>query len=137
MRAYERRAVALLLRALVLALALPLASSGALPLWAQLAGVEGPHICRCGIQKHDCVCAKCDPEHEEDLLLTTESLTGRCGDDEIAFGGKAISAVLPPAASVVPFAGLAIGAAEAPDPVLIPESAPPTRPPRASSSLTT
>jgi len=125
---------ALLLRALVFALALPLATSGALPLWAQLAGIEAPHVCHCSIEKHDCVCAKCNPDHEEDLLITSESLTGRCGDDEVAFGGKALCAVLPAASILSPIASrIAI-----PSPVLasVPDlaRAPPTPPPRPSSS---
>ena len=95
---------ALLLRALVFALLLPLASSGALPVWAQLAGVEAPHVCHCSIEKHDCVCAKCNPELEEELLFTSESLLGRCGDDEVLFGAKAICAVLPASSIISPIA---------------------------------
>lgn len=125
-----------LLRALVFALAVPLASLGALPVWAWLAGVEAPHVCRCSIEKHDCVCSKCSPEHEEDLLITSESLSGRCGDDEVAFGGKAICAVLPAASVLSPVAGRV-----APGPPVArsksrPAPTPPTPPPRPSSSAT-
>lgn len=136
-RTPRRRAAALLLRVLVLVLAFPLASSGALPLWAQLAGVEGPHICQCGIKKHDCLCAKCDPEHEEDLLFTTESLTGRCGDDETVFGGKAICAVLAAPVTFVPFATRPLEAASEAALVPVPPPEPPTPPPRSSSSPVT
>jgi hypothetical protein len=132
-RKSERWAVALL-RALVVALALPLASSGALPFWAQLAGVEGPHVCHCSLEKHDCVCPKCNPDHEGEMLLTSESLKGRCGDDELAFAGKAICAVLPGASVLAPIAQRST--------LFVPESRtvfavarpPPTPPPRSSSS---
>lgn len=130
----EQRSLALWLRLLVLALAVPLMSSGALPLWALLAGVEAPHVCHCSIDKHDCVCAKCNPEHEEDFLVTSESLTGRCGDDEIAFGGKAICAVLPAPSILAPIASRTSIAL--PIPRLLSDLArpPPTPPPRPSSS---
>ena len=123
-----------MLRALIFALSLPLASSGALPVWARLVGVEGPHFCHCAIDKHDCVCAKCNPELEEELLLTSESLSGRCGDDEVAFGGKAICAVLPPSSVIAP-----VGDRIAIPPttmLLVSDFArpPPTPPPRLSSS---
>ena len=125
---------ALLLRALVFALVLPLATSGALPLWAQLAGVEAPHVCHCSIEKHDCVCARCNPDLEEDLLVTSESLTGRCGDDEVAFGGKAICAVLPAGSILAPIASRTSIASPVCVPVDDLARAPPTPPPRPSSS---
>ena len=104
-----------MLRALIFAVSLPLASSGALPVWARLVGVEGPHVCHCSIDKHDCVCAKCNPELEEELLLTSESLLGRCGDD--APVAERVS--LPPA-TILLVSDLA--------------RPPPTPPPRLSSS---
>lgn len=133
-RRNRTRWAATLLRALVLVLALPLASSGALPFWAQLAGVEGPHVCHCSIDKHDCVCPKCNPDHEEDMLFTSESLKGRCGDDEVAFGGKAICAVLPPPSILAPIASRTAIALVGFH--FIPDLArpPPTPPPRPSSS---
>ncbi|MBX3263530.1 MAG: hypothetical protein KF782_27915 [Labilithrix sp.] len=103
-RRRNQRWAIVLVRALVLALALPLASAGALPFWAQLAGVEAPHVCHCSIEKHDCVCPKCNPEHEEEMLLSSESLKGRCGDDDVAFAGKAICAVLPASSVLAPIA---------------------------------
>ncbi|HVJ89109.1 MAG TPA: hypothetical protein VM580_04840 [Labilithrix sp.] len=127
-----QRWAALLLRALVFALTLPLASSGALPLWARLVGVEGPHVCRCSIEKHDCDCVRCNPDHEESTF-TSESLTGRCGDDELAFGGKVLLSVLPASSVLAP---VSMGAA-----AFLPSvfrradfaRPPPTPPPRASS----
>jgi hypothetical protein len=123
-----------LLRALVFALALPLASSGALPFWVQIAGIEAPHVCHCSVDKHDCVCARCNPDHEEELLVTSESLKGRCGDDDVAFGGKALCAVLPPASVLAPVA--AHTTIERPSILLLSELVrpPPTPPPRQSSS---
>jgi hypothetical protein len=123
-----------LLRALVFALVLPLASSGALPFWAQLAGVDGPHVCHCSLEKHDCVCARCNPDHEDEMLLTSESLKGRCGDDELAFAGKAICAVLPPSTVLAPIASrlwIELPASRDISDVTLP---PPTPPPRSSSS---
>ena len=130
----KQRWVTSLLRAIVLALLLPLASSGALPFWAQLAGVEGPHVCHCSIEKHDCICPKCHPDHEEELLFSSESLTGRCGDDEVAFGGKAICAVLPASSVIAP---MVTRTAIAPAFLWTPSDLarpPPTPPPRSSSS---
>ncbi|MBX3233616.1 MAG: hypothetical protein KIT84_11480 [Labilithrix sp.] len=78
---------------MTLALLLPLASMGALPTWARLVGVESPHVCHCSLEHHDCTCSICDPEHSP--RLSTESLEGRCGDDDVAFGGSVLRAVLP------------------------------------------
>lgn len=81
-------------RTVAMIVALPLMSVGALPYWASLLGIEGPHVCHCSLEKHDCLCVKCHPD-QEDLVLTTASLSGRCGDDEHVYGGKAIRAVPP------------------------------------------
>jgi hypothetical protein len=131
-RKSERWAIALI-RALVVALALPLASSGALPFWAQLAGIEGPHVCHCSAEKHDCVCPKCNPDRD-DLLVTSESLKGRCGDDEIAFGGKTLRAVLPSSSVLSPVvrrSPIDLAPTRSLDGLARP---PPTPPPRPSSS---
>jgi hypothetical protein len=68
------------------------------------------------------------------MLFTSESLTGRCGDDEIAFGGKAIFAVLPPPSVLAPIA--ARSSITFPVVRSVPDLArpPPTPPPRPSSS---
>jgi hypothetical protein len=126
--------VASLLRTLVFTLFLPLASSGALPSWALLVGVEGAHVCHCAIEQHDCLCPKCNPDHEDELLLTSESLQGRCGDDDVAFGGKALGAVLPPSSILTP--GVTRTKVASPV-VLLPTDLarpPPTPPPRFRSS---
>jgi hypothetical protein len=90
-----------LLRALIVVLALSLGSNGALPLWAQLAGIEGIHVCHCAAAKHDCVCPKCNTDPHDGAVLA-DVVKGRCGDDEVAYVGKAFQAVLPPSAVVVP-----------------------------------
>jgi hypothetical protein len=116
-------------------LVLPLATSGALPQWARLVGIEAPHLCHCSIEKHDCVCARCNPENK-DMLLTSESLQGRCGDDEVAFLGKAIVAV--PAAPIVLAAAPSTSLRTDVDvsaPHLGPPRAPPVPPPRSSSTF--
>ena len=123
-----------LLRALVLALLLPLASSGALPVWARLVGVEAPHVCHCSLEKHDCVCPRCNPDLEEDMLFTSEALTGRCGDDEVAFGGKAICAVLPATSVLAPIAARTTIVRASVRPIADYARPPPTPPPRPSSS---
>lgn len=123
-----------LLRVLVVMLVLPLATSGALPQWARLAGIEAPHVCHCSIEKHDCVCARCNPDNEE-MLLTSESLQGRCGDDDVAFAGKAIVAV--PAAPLVLAAApsaSALSDARVSAPPPGPARSPPVPPPRSSST---
>jgi hypothetical protein len=122
-----------LLRGLVVMLALPLATSGALPLWARLAGIEAPHVCHCSIERHDCVCARCNPENE-DLLLTSESLEGRCGDDDVVYPGKAV-VVVTPAPIVLAPAPVASGRADRllSQPPAAPARAPPVPPPRSSS----
>lgn len=122
-----------LLRALVTALLLPLATAGALPSWALLAEVEAAHVCHCSLEKHDCVCAKCNPEQEE-MLLSSESLTGRCGDDDVAFPGKLLVAVLPPSGVLAPIVVRVSGDAAVPHPPESPSRAPPTPPPRRRSS---
>lgn len=81
---------------------MPLASSGALPSWALLFGIEAAHVCRCSVEEHDCVCPKCNPDQGDDLALTAESIKGRCGEDDVAFGGKALGAVLPPTSVLTP-----------------------------------
>lgn len=126
----------MLLRVLVLALSLPLTTAGMLPTWALFAGIEGPHVCHCSLEKHDCVCPKCNPDHE-DMLFTSESLTGRCGDDEIAFVGKAIcAAVLPSSWMLAPHAERLLVTFDRAEPVVFVPSPPPTPPPRSSSSRT-
>jgi hypothetical protein len=124
-----------LLRVLVVALLLllPLASAGALPSWALLVRGEGGHVCHCSIEKHDCVCAKCNPDRD-DLSLTSESLSGRCGDDEIAFGGKALRAVLPAPFGRVPLSSVALEVLHPHAPTSRVKSPPPTPPPRTRAS---
>lgn len=51
-------------------------------------------MCHCSAEKHDCVCPKCNIDQRDEMLVSGESLSGRCGDDDVAFGGKALLAVL-------------------------------------------
>lgn len=126
-----RSSVPTLLRVLVVALVLPLASAGTLPIWAQLVGVEGPHVCHCSVERHECVCPKCNPDHEGEMLLSSESLKGRCGEDDVAFGGRAIRAVLVPSlGAIAPVASRVAHALPEPDLLPIPPPPPPTPPPR-------
>ncbi len=121
-------------RALVLVLALPLVSAGALPFWAQLFEIEAPHVCHCAVERHDCVCARCNPDHDE-MQLTTESLSGRCGDDDLAFPGKVFWAVLPPSSVLAPARLRRALDRETERPHEILALPPPTPPPRRPSSI--
>lgn len=120
------------LRALVFVLALPLMSAGALPFWAQLAGVEGPHVCHCSVEKHDCVCPRCNTDHGD--ALGAESLKGRCGDDELAFPGKLLLSVLPATFVIAPVAARIASDHDALPPFESLSLRPPTPPPRLLSS---
>lgn len=114
---------------LVLALLFPLASGGALPTIAQLFGVEGPHVCRCSAHGHDCLCARCFPDRE-DQKLQEESVKGRCGDDEAVFGGKALVAVLAAGFDVPRTVRVEERPQRAAPPPLRGADPPPPRPPR-------
>ena len=74
-------------RLVILLVSLPLTSAGALPAWAALFGVEGPHICHCA--DYECHCVRCHTESDDPtLLVSSESLKGRCGEDDISFGSR-------------------------------------------------
>lgn len=118
------------LRAMVVALVVALASSGALPVWARLVGVEAPHVCHCSAERHDCVCARCHTDPDAAMYLSTESLEGRCGDDEMAFGGKTLLAVLPSPTTVAPATASLLPAPVSVRPLLLPRAEPPRPPPR-------
>lgn len=81
-----------LVRLVVFLLLLPLATSGTLPAWARLAS-EPTHVCRCSVEKHDCVCVRCHPDRP-DFLTSEESVKGRCGDDEHAITGTKVPFLL-------------------------------------------
>lgn len=88
-------------RPLVLVLLLPIASSGTLPLWAQLVAPE-VHVCHCHRDHSDCVCEKCNPELRR-VVFSEENVKGRCGDDDLSFGGVNLPSLPPsPPASVLP-----------------------------------
>lgn len=121
-------------RALVLVLLMPLATSGALPSWALLFGVEAAHVCRCSVEEHDCVCPKCHPDDADDLALTTESIKGRCGDDDVAFAGKALGAVLSKGSVLTPTAERTAFVPDVPATPRELRDRPPIPPPRSRSS---
>lgn len=126
------RALALdLVRLLLLLLVLPLASAGALPTWARLVGVQKPHVCHCSLEHHDCTCSICDPERSP--RLSTESLEGRCGDDEVAFGAKSFVAVLPALSTVIAAPTYELPQLAPAVPVSRLGDPPPTPPPRVRS----
>ena len=122
-----------MLRTLVLVLVVPLASSFALPAWVALVAPE-THLCHCPKDHSDCHCAKCHTA-DPDLALTTESISGKCGDDDVLFGAARMIAVLP-APVLVPVVVVSVAELPSvPPPALTgaPRSRPPTPPPRLPS----
>ncbi len=120
--------------ALLVILASSLATAGMLPVWAQLAKVDGPHVCHCSTDHHGCVCARCGTDADANGHRSIATIKGSCGDNELAFGGRGFVAVLPATSPDVPLV-----AAEwlASSPLLTRElrrdRRPPKPPPRASS----
>lgn len=109
------------------------ATGGMLPVWAELAGVEGPHVCHCSADHHGCVCAHCGTDQDGKALRAVSTVKGRCGDDEVAFGGRGFVAVLvPPLARVPAACGEGIPAVRAALPRIRLRARPPTPPPRAA-----
>jgi hypothetical protein len=82
----------------VLALVLPLALSSALPIFARVLGGPQVHVCHCAMHggESTCGCPICNPDRD-DLQLSEESIRGKCGDDDLAFGAALGTAVAPPA----------------------------------------
>ncbi len=122
-----------LLRTVVLALVLPLASSFALPAWVALVAPE-THLCHCPKDHSDCHCAKCHTD-DPDLALTLTSISGHCGDEDVLFGASKMIAVLP-APVLVPVVVVSVAELPSvPPPSLTgaPRSRPPTPPPRLPS----
>lgn len=120
------------MRTLVVALTFALGSAGTLPLWATLLGVADVHVCRCSRDHHDCVCARCHTDPDATTLVSSETLSNRCGDDEVVYGGKRLVTLPAPSCDV----SVAVVSKRAPAPPrdaptrsLI-ELEPPTPPPR-------
>ncbi len=123
------------LRALVLALLLPLALSTGrigLPGLARILGGPATHVCHCEVRvgHTTCACAICHPDRE-DYRASEESIRGTCGDDDLVAGGALGVAIL-----VAPFVvqprPRASRAASVDPPALasLAPPAPPTPPPR-------
>lgn len=83
-------------RVLVVALSFALGSAGTLPLWATLLGVADVHVCHCSREHHDCVCARCHTDPDANMLVSSETLSNRCGDDDIVFGGQRLVTLAAP-----------------------------------------
>lgn len=94
-------------RLVVLLAALPFVTAGALQAWAEFAGVESPHVCHCARDHHGCVCAKCHSDPDAETVISSESIKGRCGDDDVVGGASDVPITL-----FVPFTVLAPSALE-------------------------
>jgi hypothetical protein len=120
----------------VLALVLPLAFSSALPIFARALGGPAVHVCHCAAHggPASCGCPICNPDRD-DLAFSEESLRGKCGDDDLAFGAALGSAVAPPAGFVVALPNL-VSVARRTSAPQIPAVffTPPTPPPRSTFS---
>jgi hypothetical protein len=82
---------------IVLMLVLPVALSSALPTFARVLGGPAPHVCHCAIRDghSTCGCPICNPDRD-DLKLSEASIRGKCGDDDVVFGGGLDVAIAPP-----------------------------------------
>jgi hypothetical protein len=68
----------------VAALSILVALGATLPVYARFFAGPKAHACHCeiGAGHAHCACPICFPELEPDLLSMTESVKGRCGDDD-------------------------------------------------------
>jgi hypothetical protein len=80
----------------VLALALPLACSIALPGFARWVGDAATHVCSCELRAghSTCGCPLC--EHRADLRLHRAAIRGTCGADGLFYGASLGAAMVPP-----------------------------------------
>jgi hypothetical protein len=123
---------AALSRLMIVALVLPLALSVLFPAFAKMVAGPAPHVCRCEVRggHSTCACPICNPDRAEELTASEESIRGRCGDDDLTFGGALGVAVLSPdfrlPCADVAFTVHVPDAVHPPD-VVIPPSTPPPR----------
>lgn len=119
---------------LLVVLVCSVAAGGMLPAWAQLVGVEGAHVCHCSTDHHDCVCAHCGTDPDGKAFRAVSTVKGRCGEDEVAFGGRGFNAILSPPIAGVPAAEVVEATAMGVSPASITRlrARPPTPPPRAA-----
>jgi hypothetical protein len=87
----------------VLALVLPLCLSSALPIFARALGGPVVHVCHCAAHggPASCGCPICNPDRD-DLAFSEESIRGKCGDDDLAFGAALASVARPGSAFGAP-----------------------------------
>lgn len=117
-------------RVLIAALALFVASGGALSSWVQIARGPGAHVCHCSIEHHDCVCVRCNPD-DPSLWTSSESIKGECGTRSELLGPSAPKAMVHEPTSV-PTPGVVGELTFDPPPLLsdAQRAPPPTPPPR-------
>ena len=75
-----------------------------LPLYAKLVAGPKAHVCHCESSASGharCACPICFPELADEPI-STETMTGRCGDDDTGWRSFSQPAVVPPAFAVVP-----------------------------------
>jgi hypothetical protein len=119
-------------RLMIVALLVPLALSALMPAFARIVSGPAPHVCRCELRggHSTCACPICNPDRDEELALGAASIRGRCGDDDVAFGGALGLAVLGAEPSLpsadVAFLPLSVPRTRPPD-VIIPPATPPPR----------
>jgi hypothetical protein len=78
----------------LLVLALPLALSTAMPVFARVMGGPAVHVCRCAVRggHSTCACPVCHPDRLH-LRLGKESIRGQCGDEDPVFGAEQMPAL--------------------------------------------
>lgn len=92
-----------LARLVVLVATLPFVTAGALPAWAELLGAEQPHVCHCSRDHHGCVCVRCHTDPDAEMGVSSDSMKGRCGDDDAVAGGAHVKiTVLRPMIGLAP-----------------------------------
>jgi hypothetical protein len=117
--------------ALFALLVFPLALSSAFPAFARW--VAGPriHVCHCEASHSTCACPICHGEDDDTCRLSEASIRGKCGDDDLAFGGALGMAVLPAGVSGFAPAALVAAVPELVTPAVPSrDRAPPVPPPR-------
>lgn len=108
MRATLRAIARAAIQVTVFVLLVPLSASSALPVFARAVAGPAAHVCTCRSGAHDTSCPVCNPmlraEQKtaglDDEILKPAEVRGRCGTDDVAFGGALPPAVLGAASTV-------------------------------------